>query len=127
MYYCSRAQDKPGRFPGGPVAFFFLHSLLVSRHRPDFTLSLSLFSFSRSLLRSSSSAVSPHRSLYYCYLICKRPPKNGSRPEMRRRTNLMKFQYTLNIMISIVIKHFHRVRHHPFPASTRTSNSVNIV
>lgn len=29
----------------------------------------------------------------------------------------MKFQYTLNVMISVVIKHFRRVRH---PSSART-------
>lgn len=56
---------------------------------------------------SSSRACRPLQ--YYCYLICKRSPKNGSRPEMRRRTNLMKFHYYIFnvVMISIVIKHFY--------------------
>lgn len=39
-------------------------------------------------------------------------PNNGRRPEMRRRTNLMKFYYTFKVVISIVIKHFRRA-HRP--------------
>lgn len=64
-------------------------------------LSLCLsFSVSLSLLHARPYSVSAvYLSLYYCYLVCERPPKNGSRPEMRRRTNLMKFQYTFNFDI----------------------------
>jgi hypothetical protein len=40
-----------------------------------------------------------------------------------RRTNLMKFQYTFNILISIVIKHFHRV-HHLSSSGTQPSHST---
>lgn len=76
---------------------FFLSFCLSFSLYFSLCLSVSLFLY--------PSSVSPRLSLYYCYLICKSPSKNGSRPEMRR-TNLMKFQYTFNIMISIVIKHF---------------------
>lgn len=72
------------------------HHPRPAAHRPSFVL-----------LRARSLSV--HIFLYIVVISSVREAsEEWQPPETRRRTNLMKFQYTFNVVISIVIKHFRR-------------------